>query len=99
MLLSPGEPSLGHDGATLEEIYGELVVRGIRISVLQLCVFIAVSQLTLHASVATFVLRVLFRRALAAILIPGLVLRGSSLPSLSYSTLNTLIHAGADSRH
>jgi hypothetical protein len=35
----------------------------IRISVLQLCIFITLPQLALHACIATFVLRVLFHRS------------------------------------
>jgi hypothetical protein len=69
----------------------------VRIRVLQLCILITVSQLTLHASIAAFVLRVLFRRALAPILILGLV-RGCFLP-FSYGTVNTQIHAGANARN
>jgi hypothetical protein len=41
----------------------------IRISVLQLCILVTVPQLTLHASIATFILLVLLHRALAPILI------------------------------
>jgi hypothetical protein len=56
----------------------------IRISVLQLCILITVPQLTLHAGVATLVLRILFRRALAPILIPRFV-HGGFLSSLNYA--------------
>jgi Phage integrase family len=58
----------------------------IRISVLQLCILITVPQLTLHTGIATLVLRILFHRALAAILISRFV-HGGFLASLNYSTL------------
>src|ERR1700674_4780670 len=52
---------------------GQVSPRQIRISVLQLCILITVPQLTLQASIAPLVLRVLLHRALAPILIPRFV--------------------------
>ena len=43
--------------------------RQIRISVLQLPIFVSVSQLAAHTRVATFILLILLDRALASILI------------------------------
>jgi hypothetical protein len=59
----------------------------ISVGVLQLCILITVSQLTLHAGIATLVPLVLLHRALAPILIPRFV-HGCFLPSLNYDTLN-----------
>jgi hypothetical protein len=47
--------------------------------------------------IATFILGILFRGALAAILILRLVHRCCFLPALKYGTLNPLIHACANS--
>jgi len=69
----------------------------IRTRILQLCELFTVPQLTLHAGVATFVLRVLFCRALAPILIARSVPE-CFLPTLNFDTLDALMDAGADSR-
>jgi hypothetical protein len=61
----------------------------VRISVFQFCILITVPQLTLHASIAALFLRVLFRGALAPILIPRFH-RECSLFSPNYATLNTV---------
>ena len=69
----------------------------VRVSILQLCILVTVSQLTLHASVATFVLRVLFRRTLAPILIFGLL--RECVFAISFGSLSPQIHTGADARN